>query len=508
MVDAPSAYNAILGRPTLNTFQAIISTYHMKIKFPTIGGAREVQGDPLQSRKCYVEVVHKGQKRNKEEACKEAPPNKRVKDDEWMEEAKGAEGAPPKVQPAKELLNIKLVPRDPEKTTRIGSQMENIVREKIIQCLRHNMDIFAWTPQDLDRIDPNMITHHLNIDPDVKPVKQKKRYFGLEKEKRGKWRMCIDFRDLNKACPKDFYPLSRIDQLVDSTSKCELLSMMDAFQGYHQIMLSPEDRKKIFRPQIRRNVEVYVDDMLVKSKETKDHITDLEETFSALRYYRLKLNPGTCAFGVQGERFLGFMVTQRGIEANYLKIKAIIDMKAPTNVNEVQKLMRMIASLSHFISKAVEKSLPFFKVLRKQKKFEWDTSCQLAFEELKEYLAELPLLVKLIQGDTLYLYLSTTPKPLALYSFVKREGSKCQFTMLVKYLMEQNDVELSEYDISYLPRSTIKAQALADFVSKMAGTPMEDASKVEKWLLHVDGSSTTQGSGAGIVITSPHGEDL
>ncbi|KAL0291566.1 UNVERIFIED_CONTAM: hypothetical protein Scaly_2631500 [Sesamum calycinum] len=185
--------------------------------------------------------------------------------------------------------------RDPEKTTRIGSKMENIVQEKIIQCLRHNMDIFAWTPQDLDGIDPNMITHHLNIDPDVKPVKEKKRHF-------------------------------------------------------------------------RRNVEVYVDDMLVKSKEAKDQITDLEEKFSVLRYYRLKLNPGTFAFGVQGERFLGFMVTQRGTEANPLKIKAILDMKAPTNVNEVQKLTGRIAALGHFISKAVEKSLPFFKVLRKAKK--------------------------------------------------------------------------------------------------------------------------------------------
>ncbi|KAL0336690.1 UNVERIFIED_CONTAM: hypothetical protein Sradi_4880900 [Sesamum radiatum] len=267
VVDTPYAYNAILGRPILNTFQAISSTYHMKIKFPTIGGVGEVQGDPLQSRKCYVEVVRKGQKGNKEEACKEAPPNKWVKDDEWMEDAKGAEGAPPKVQPAEELLNIKLVPRDPEKTTRIGSKMENIVQEKIIQCLRHNMDIFAWTPQDLDGIDPIVITHHLNIDPDVKPVKQKKRHFRLEKDKiiqaeidklmaaghiqkiqfpewlsnvvlvpklGEKWRMCIDLRDLNKACPKDFYPLSRIDQLVDSTSECELLSMMDAFQGYHK----------------------------------------------------------------------------------------------------------------------------------------------------------------------------------------------------------------------------------------------------------------------------------
>ncbi|KAL0349498.1 UNVERIFIED_CONTAM: hypothetical protein Sradi_4099000 [Sesamum radiatum] len=140
----------------------------------------------------------------------------------------------------------------------------------------------------------------------------------------GKWRMCIDSRDLNKACPKDFYPLPRSDQLVDSTSGCKLLSMMDASQPYHQIMLAPEDRKrvsfitsadtfyyvampfglkkvgatyqrlvdKIFCPKIRRNVEVYVDDMLVESKETQNHVAHLEETFVALRKYRLKLNPG------------------------------------------------------------------------------------------------------------------------------------------------------------------------------------------------------------------------
>ncbi|KAL0420830.1 UNVERIFIED_CONTAM: hypothetical protein Slati_3105900 [Sesamum latifolium] len=146
--------------------------------------------------------------------------------------------------------------------------------------------------------------------------------------------MCIDFRDLNKACPKDFYPLPRIDQLVDSTSGCELLSMMVASQGYHQIMLAPEDRKrvsfitsagtfcymamlfglknagatyqrlvdKIFRPQIGRNVEVYVDDTLVKSKKAQDHVADLEETFSVLRKYKLKLNPGKCALGIQGGR--------------------------------------------------------------------------------------------------------------------------------------------------------------------------------------------------------------
>ncbi|KAL0442198.1 UNVERIFIED_CONTAM: hypothetical protein Sradi_0158700 [Sesamum radiatum] len=170
--------------------------------------------------------------------------------------------------------------------------------------------------------------------------------------------MCIDFWDLNKACPKDFYPLPRIDQLVDSTSGCKLLSMMDASQGYHQIMLTPEDHKrvkfiisdgtfcyvampfglkntgatyqrlvdKMFRPQLGRKMEVYVDDMLVKSKEARSHVEDLEETFVVLRKYRLKLKPGKCAFGVSGGRFPGFMVTRRDTEANPAKIKANLDM--------------------------------------------------------------------------------------------------------------------------------------------------------------------------------------
>ncbi|KAL0290959.1 UNVERIFIED_CONTAM: Retrovirus-related Pol polyprotein from transposon, partial [Sesamum radiatum] len=278
-------------------------------------------------------------------------------------------------------------------------------KKEITLCLQRNGDIFAWTPQDLEGIDPQVITHHLNIYRSYKPVKQKKRHFGPKKDKiiqaevsklmaaghikeiqfpewlsnvvlvskpGGKWRMCIDFRDLNEACPKDFYPLPRIDQLMDSTSGCELLSMMDASQGYHQIMLAPDDRKKvsfitskgtfsyvampfslkndgatyqrlvdkIFRPQIGRNMKVYVDDMLVKSKKAEEHVKDLEETFSVLRKYKLKLNQAKCAFGVEGGRFVGFMMTQRGIEANSLKIKAIIDMKAPTCLNEAQKTDR------------------------------------------------------------------------------------------------------------------------------------------------------------------------
>ncbi|KAL0367628.1 UNVERIFIED_CONTAM: hypothetical protein Sradi_3652900 [Sesamum radiatum] len=145
--------------------------------------------------------------------------------------------------------------------------------------------------------------------------------------------------------------------------------------------------------------------------------------FSILRKYKLKLNPEKCAFGLQRGRFLGFMVTQRGIEANPIKINAILDMKATTNNNEVQWLTERIAALSRFISKAAEKSLPFFKILRKAKNFEWNAFCQQASEELKVYLARLSLLVKPCQGDTVYLYLSITPQAVS-YVLIREDEEK------------------------------------------------------------------------------------
>ncbi|KAL0303107.1 UNVERIFIED_CONTAM: hypothetical protein Sradi_6178800 [Sesamum radiatum] len=182
VVDVPSAYNVILGRPTLNAFQAVISTYQMKIKFPTPGGVGEVQSDHLQSRKWYVEAVRRGQKRTSDEAHKRVPTSKRGKE-ACAEEAPEGTGTPSKVQPAEELLNIEIIPGHPDETTRIGSRMREETKEEIVLCLQRNADIFAWTPQDLEGIDPKVITHYLNIDPSLKIVKQKKRYFGPKKDK-------------------------------------------------------------------------------------------------------------------------------------------------------------------------------------------------------------------------------------------------------------------------------------------------------------------------------------
>ena len=125
----------------------------------------------------------------------------------------------------------------------------------------------------------------------------------------------------------------------------------------------------MFRPQIGRNVEVYVDDMLVKSMDEKKHLDDLKESFDTLRWHQMKLNPSKCAFGVSLGKFLGFMVSQRGIEANPDKIQAILGMEPPKNIKEVQSLTGRIAALNRFISKATDKCLPFFKILKKA--FEW-----------------------------------------------------------------------------------------------------------------------------------------
>jgi hypothetical protein len=160
---------------------------------------------------------------------------------------------------------------------------------------------------------------------------------------------------------------------------------------------------KMFHDQIGRNVEVYVDDMLVKSKKDVDHLIDLKETFQTLRMYNMKLNPAKCVFGVSSDKFLGFMVSQRGIEANPDKLKAILDMSPPKTVKEVQSLTGKAAALNRFVSRSTDKCLPFFRTLRKA--FQWTEECQKAFEELKAYLSSPPLLSPSQTGEELYLYL-------------------------------------------------------------------------------------------------------
>ena len=144
---------------------------------------------------------------------------------------------------------------------------------------------------------------------------------------------------------------------------------------------------KMFEPQLGRSIEVYVDNMLVKSKVVSEHVGDLTNIFGILRKHKLCLNASKCSFEVGLGKFLGYMVTHRGIEVNPDHIKAINSLQPPQNPKEVQKLTRMTATLNRFISRSVDRYRPFFLLLHKWKGFEWTEECVVAFQQLKEYLS-------------------------------------------------------------------------------------------------------------------------
>ena len=165
---------------------------------------------------------------------------------------------------------------------------------------------------------------------------------------------------------------------------------------------------KMFRPLLGSSMEVYIDDMLVKSKQCPDHVTNLQQAFDLLREYGMKLNPLKCAFGVSTRKFLGFMVTQRGIEANPLQIKSILQSPAPSSKKEIQQLNGQLVALGRFISRFTDRLKPFFTTLRGASRAEWDKECDRASVAIKQFLTEPPILVSLGHGDTLYLYLTTS----------------------------------------------------------------------------------------------------
>src|SRR4051812_8490479 len=239
--------------------------------------------------------------------------------------------------------------------------------------------------------------HKLNADPKARPVKQSMRPFNEERrraiamkvqrllaagfirpikyskwlanpvlveKKNGTWRMCIDYTNLNSACPKEQFVLPRINQIIDSTTGLESLCFLDAYCGYNQIKMAVEDEEKTafitpffytamtfglkntgatyqrcmqdcLESQIGRNIHVYIDDMVVKSTRQDDLLADLAETFANLRRNKIKLNPGKCTFGVPTGQLLGYVVSKRGIEANPTKIDTIARLGKPECLRDV-----------------------------------------------------------------------------------------------------------------------------------------------------------------------------
>jgi hypothetical protein len=163
-----------------------------------------------------------------------------------------------------------------------------------------------------------------------------------------------------------------------------------------------------FKKQLNKNVEAYVDDVVVNTRNSDTLIVDLEETFTSMRDYQWKLNPNKCVFDVPSGKLLGFIVIHRGIEANPEKISAITNIKAPTCIKDVQKLIGCMAALNRFISKLGERGLPFFRLLKHQEKFVWTAEADQALAQLKDFMLKPPVLTAPRKKEKLLLYLAAT----------------------------------------------------------------------------------------------------
>ena len=271
-------------------------------------------------------------------------------------------GPPWKIERAVDPLEAMPLDRS-DKCIYVSTLLSGEEKDQLCHVLQLNADVFTWTHADMTGISHTHTSHRLNVAPSAKPVRQKVRRFHPNRnlviqtevdnllhngfiravkypewlanmvvisKKGNKWRVCVDYMDLNDACPKDSFPLPRIDQIVDASTGHGMLSFLDAFLGYHQIPMHPPDAEKtsfitpqglycynvmpfglknvgatyqrlvtkMFHPLLGSTMEVYIDDMLVKSKQRPDHTAHLQQTFDLLRKYDMKLNPLKCAFRV------------------------------------------------------------------------------------------------------------------------------------------------------------------------------------------------------------------
>jgi ribonuclease HI len=422
----------------------------------------------------------------------------------------------------------------------------------------------------------------------------------LVKKKGGKWRMCVDYTGLNKACPKVPYPLPRIDQIVDSAAGCETLSFLDAYSGYHQIKMKESDQlatffitpfgmycyttmpfglrnagatyqrcvNHMFGEHIGRTVEAYVDDIVVKTRKASDLLSDLEITFGCLRAKGVKLNPEKCVFGVPRGMLLGFIVSERGIEANPKIIAAITNMGPIKDLKGVQRVMGCLTALSRFISRLGENGLPLYRLLRKAERFTWTPEAKEALGNLKALLTNAPILVPPATGEALLIYVAATTQVVSAVIVVERreEGhallvqrpvyfisevlsetkicypqiQKLLYAVIVtrrklRHYFESHPVtvvssfplgeiiqyreasgriakwavELTGETLSSSPRKAIKSQVLADFLAEWVDTQLPTAPiQAKLWTMYFDGSLMKSRAGAGLLFILPLGKHV
>ncbi|GKV35447.1 hypothetical protein SLEP1_g43710 [Rubroshorea leprosula] len=466
-VKMASSFNVVIGRPTLIEIRAVVSQSHLCMKFPTPIG-----------------IVTLRDNRPKDET---------------------------KAAPVEDVEEVHIDDRDPSQKMQIGTKLNPGEKAELIAFLRANKDVFAWISADMPRIPTLVSQHKLSTNPLKKPVAQKWRLFGGE-------RLQVIKEEVEKLLQAGF--VRRVDycewvtnpvlvkkQTINGgSSGNERLSLLDAYSGYHQVPMVLEDADK---------TSFYADDKIycyvmmpfslknavVKSLKVGDHLTDPKETFNNLRKNRMRLNPTKCIFEVKSRKFLCFMVSRRGIEVNPEKIKVVAEMEPPNSVKDVQRLTGRVAALHRFISKSIDKCLPFFKIMRlaaqkdesgKQKKFAWNSECQAAFDELKSYLSSPPLLTKANDGEILYLYLGISDEAISSV-LVKEEGKQQKLVYYISSVLRGAE------------RSAIQAQALADFIVECTPGHSTPNPEPNNWTLYLDGASSSKGSRVGALLIGPDG---
>ncbi|XP_035838809.1 uncharacterized protein LOC118486452 [Helianthus annuus] len=372
--------------------------------------------------------------------------------------------------------------------------------------------------------------------------------------------MCVDYTDLNKACPKDCYSLPEIDKKIDSLAPYRRKCFLDCYKGYHQVQMKLEDEDKtafwtdlrifcytkmpfglknagatyqrlmdkIFAEDIGKHIEVYIDDLVIKSPEEDQILKDIEKTFNSLRSVNMKLNPAKCSFSMEEGKFLGFVVTNGGFKVNPEKVQAIEQMPSPRMIKEMQRLAGRLATLNRFLSNHAAKLYPFISTLRncvKKQEFKWTPDVEAAFQQMKECLIKLPTLTVPFEKELVILYLSSSDKAVGSVLLVEKDGVQTPIYYVTdpetRYSTMENQkhqVALQSgqsswggHNILYRPRPAIKGQVLADCITEVpedkikdcvVDTPIKDTSE-GLWLMYTDGASNEDGAGAGLRLVSP-----
>ncbi|GKA02230.1 reverse transcriptase domain-containing protein [Tanacetum coccineum] len=374
----------------------------------------------------------------------------------------------------------------------------------------------------------------------------------MVKKHDGTWRMCVDFKDLNNTCPKDGYPLPEIDWNVESLCGYPFKCFLDAYKGYHQIKMEKEDEEKTafitsqrifcyskmsfglkntwstyqrlvdkaFQRQIGRNLEVYVDDLVIKSHTEEEIIRDITETFKTLRQINMKLNPKKCTFGIQEGMFLRYKVSTNGLRACLDKADTVLSLPSLRCIKDMKKL---IAELPTLTAPREHEELIIYLAASK----EAISAVLMTDREGKQ------IPVYFVSRALRGLEVNYTPMEklvLALVSASKRLKRYFQAHTIVvitdqpiKQLLSSSEMsgrmlkwkfELEGYDIQYRPRTAIKGQILADFIVKRPEEESPDELMAEPeelpepWTLFTDGSSCVYGSGAGLILTNPEGAEF